>query len=373
MPAIGFALGCERVQPGSNPVRATPSVPHHITNGMYGLILVEPEGGLPQVDREFYVMQGELYTARRFGMPGHRAHCAVEEEVFRPLGDQLFIIHLLKFNADLERTAVRSTTISNPTSPRRKLMMISATRASRTGIVVVAHIGPAQCAHPENCAVRPMTRPAAGQATIIGRRKFRRFATDRGLSTGGDKSDRFSMHLRRLNGPEIEQERTRVFARETKRRHIRMANRQALAQPLHKRIKIHSAIERAKGRGTNVRALTALADRMALRAHSFCKSPTPLLQRTGAPVFGQAGRRCEQQKGDSEPHDHFGSSPLTAKKDSHPRTALRKINASTHRRPPLPAQISRRGRHQSLTCINFAVSISLMMLIASLRAISPHC
>ena len=41
---------------------ATPMVAHHITNGMYGLILVEPEGGLPQVDREFYVMQGELYT-----------------------------------------------------------------------------------------------------------------------------------------------------------------------------------------------------------------------------------------------------------------------------------------------------------------------
>jgi nitrite reductase (NO-forming) len=51
---------------------ATPSVPHHITNGMYGLILVEPEGGLPQVDREFYVMQGELYTAKRFGMTGHQ-------------------------------------------------------------------------------------------------------------------------------------------------------------------------------------------------------------------------------------------------------------------------------------------------------------
>jgi nitrite reductase (NO-forming) len=49
---------------------ATPSVPHHITNGMYGLILVEPEGGMPQVDREFYVMQGELYTARPFGSQG---------------------------------------------------------------------------------------------------------------------------------------------------------------------------------------------------------------------------------------------------------------------------------------------------------------
>lgn len=42
---------------------ATPVVAQHIANGMYGLILVEPEGGLPPVDREFYVMQGEIYTA----------------------------------------------------------------------------------------------------------------------------------------------------------------------------------------------------------------------------------------------------------------------------------------------------------------------
>ncbi|MDR6758501.1 nitrite reductase (NO-forming) [Mycoplana sp. BE70] len=51
---------------------ATPSVAHHITNGMYGLILVEPEGGLPQVDREFYVMQGELYTVDSFGTQGEQ-------------------------------------------------------------------------------------------------------------------------------------------------------------------------------------------------------------------------------------------------------------------------------------------------------------
>jgi nitrite reductase (NO-forming) len=49
---------------------ATPMVAHHIANGMYGLILVEPEGGLPPVDREFYVMQGELYTAQPFGTEG---------------------------------------------------------------------------------------------------------------------------------------------------------------------------------------------------------------------------------------------------------------------------------------------------------------
>ncbi len=39
---------------------ATPMVAQHISNGMYGMILVEPEGGLPPVDREFYVMQGEI-------------------------------------------------------------------------------------------------------------------------------------------------------------------------------------------------------------------------------------------------------------------------------------------------------------------------
>ncbi|HEY0061155.1 MAG TPA: copper-containing nitrite reductase [Telluria sp.] len=49
---------------------ATPMVAQHISNGMYGMILVEPEGGLPKVDREFYVMQGELYTAQRHGTPG---------------------------------------------------------------------------------------------------------------------------------------------------------------------------------------------------------------------------------------------------------------------------------------------------------------
>jgi nitrite reductase (NO-forming) len=49
---------------------ATPMVAHHIANGMYGLILVEPEGGLPRVDREFYVMQGEIYTEAPFGQRG---------------------------------------------------------------------------------------------------------------------------------------------------------------------------------------------------------------------------------------------------------------------------------------------------------------
>jgi nitrite reductase (NO-forming) len=49
---------------------AVPMAAQHIANGMYGLILVEPEGGLPQVDHEYYVMQGELYTEEKFGAKG---------------------------------------------------------------------------------------------------------------------------------------------------------------------------------------------------------------------------------------------------------------------------------------------------------------
>jgi len=49
---------------------ATPMIAHHISNGMYGMILVEPEGGLPKVDKEYYVMQGELYTAQKHGSRG---------------------------------------------------------------------------------------------------------------------------------------------------------------------------------------------------------------------------------------------------------------------------------------------------------------
>lgn len=49
---------------------ATAPVGMHIANGMYGLILVEPKKGLPKVDREYYVMQGDFYTKGKYGEPG---------------------------------------------------------------------------------------------------------------------------------------------------------------------------------------------------------------------------------------------------------------------------------------------------------------
>ncbi|AOE49255.1 copper-containing nitrite reductase [Kangiella sediminilitoris] len=49
---------------------ATAPVGMHIANGMYGLILVEPKEGLPKVDREYYVMQGDFYTKGKYGEAG---------------------------------------------------------------------------------------------------------------------------------------------------------------------------------------------------------------------------------------------------------------------------------------------------------------
>jgi nitrite reductase (NO-forming) len=43
---------------------AFPDIPDHISHGMYGLVVVEPEDGLPPVDHEYYLMQSEFYTDR---------------------------------------------------------------------------------------------------------------------------------------------------------------------------------------------------------------------------------------------------------------------------------------------------------------------
>ena len=51
---------------------ATAPVGMHIANGMYGLILVEPEGGLARVDHEYYVMQGEFYLQDGVGKQGRQ-------------------------------------------------------------------------------------------------------------------------------------------------------------------------------------------------------------------------------------------------------------------------------------------------------------
>lgn len=53
------------------------NAPTHIARGMYGMILVEPKDGLSRVDREYYVMEGEIYTDKD-----------IEEEGFHKLDEE---------------------------------------------------------------------------------------------------------------------------------------------------------------------------------------------------------------------------------------------------------------------------------------------
>lgn len=49
---------------------ATAPVAMHVGNGMYGMILVEPKGGLPKVEHEYYLMQSDFYTSGKNGEQG---------------------------------------------------------------------------------------------------------------------------------------------------------------------------------------------------------------------------------------------------------------------------------------------------------------
>ena len=71
MPGEEHAFRFKALNPGLYVYHcAVPPVAMHMAAGMYGLILVEPEDGLAPVDKEFYVMQGEIYTEEPFGTPG---------------------------------------------------------------------------------------------------------------------------------------------------------------------------------------------------------------------------------------------------------------------------------------------------------------
>ncbi|MBS1964120.1 MAG: nitrite reductase, copper-containing [Bdellovibrionales bacterium] len=63
---------------------ATAPVAMHVANGMYGLILVEPKGGLPKVDYEYYVVQGDFYTKGKNGDKGLQPFSMVKAIDERP-------------------------------------------------------------------------------------------------------------------------------------------------------------------------------------------------------------------------------------------------------------------------------------------------
>ena len=59
-------------------------IPSHISNGLYGVVLVEPTEGLPQVDREYYVMQSEFYTEGEIGAEGMQTFSSTKGYAEKP-------------------------------------------------------------------------------------------------------------------------------------------------------------------------------------------------------------------------------------------------------------------------------------------------
>lgn len=59
-------------------------MPAHMSNGLYGMVLVEPEEGLAKVDREYYVVQSEFYTEGGVGKQGLQAYSSSKASTETP-------------------------------------------------------------------------------------------------------------------------------------------------------------------------------------------------------------------------------------------------------------------------------------------------
>ncbi|HVE12712.1 MAG TPA: copper-containing nitrite reductase, partial [Elusimicrobiota bacterium] len=83
---------------------AAPPVSDHIANGMYGLILVEPQKPLPPVDREFYVLQSEFYTKEEMGTEGPVSYDPVKAAAETPT----YVVFNGKHGALMEEGALKA-------------------------------------------------------------------------------------------------------------------------------------------------------------------------------------------------------------------------------------------------------------------------
>jgi nitrite reductase (NO-forming) len=71
LPGDSSTIRFEALHPGTYVYHCmTPMVGQHVANGMYGMIVVEPPEGLPKVDHEFYMMQGDIYMKGDRGQRG---------------------------------------------------------------------------------------------------------------------------------------------------------------------------------------------------------------------------------------------------------------------------------------------------------------
>jgi nitrite reductase (NO-forming) len=69
-PGESFSFSFKATSPGVFMYHCgTAPVVHHIANGMYGMIIVEPKEGLPPVDRELAFVQSDFYVGEAPGQP----------------------------------------------------------------------------------------------------------------------------------------------------------------------------------------------------------------------------------------------------------------------------------------------------------------
>lgn len=79
-PGESFTFSFEATTPGVFMYHCgTAPVVHHIANGMYGMIIVEPEGGLPPVKQEFAFVQSEFYVSDTPGQPADNTKLMANE------------------------------------------------------------------------------------------------------------------------------------------------------------------------------------------------------------------------------------------------------------------------------------------------------
>ena len=103
----------------------------HVANGMYGLILVEPPEGMPKVDHEYYVMQGDFYTSGKYREKG--AQPFEKAGGFAPTlgitGTVMGLVHVLE---NLSQPATLGPAISSACISARALSRVSSYSADGT-------------------------------------------------------------------------------------------------------------------------------------------------------------------------------------------------------------------------------------------------
>ena len=134
--------------------------PVHLAQGMYGVVLVDPEGGIqPRADREYCLVQAELYVRERDGNDSTTMVAKHEEHRRREIEDELKGLTRLEMDieAGLKEQATyvlfngrKETEASEPPSPTAKKGGDGTTEGDNTPSSAVSHTPTAHREEPDD-------------------------------------------------------------------------------------------------------------------------------------------------------------------------------------------------------------------------------